>query len=116
MMPILPVSKNIMPRTTRVQDYKPWQRLAIARATQATIERPKTDNLGKEAYALRSFVTNCEDIVRDYKGLLHHSSSSAGPADDDERGTAPTDRLVESLKERKPDKLFAVQTANSAQV
>jgi hypothetical protein len=63
-------SKNIMPRSSRTQDIKPWQKLAVARAAQATLSRSKTDTTGKEAYALRSFISNCELIVQTCPSLI----------------------------------------------
>jgi len=70
-------SKNILPRTSRSQDIKPWQKLAIARAAQATIERAKTDTTGKEAFALRSFISNCEFIVSNHPHNIPFNCTAA---------------------------------------
>jgi len=66
----IPSSKNMRPRTSRAQDLKPWQKLAVARAAQNTLETMKTDNTGKEALALRSFVANCDTIIKNYQHAL----------------------------------------------
>jgi hypothetical protein len=65
-----PITKNVLPRTNRSSDYKVWQKLAITRAAQATIEGPKKDENGKEALMLRSFISNCKIIVEKYGSLL----------------------------------------------
>jgi hypothetical protein len=76
---MIPVSqsKNVMPRGSRSQDAKPWQKLAIARAAQATLERAKTDTIGRDAYALRSFQLNCDIIVKTYPSAIPFNCTAA---------------------------------------